>query len=121
MVEVLDLLSRVQATLHINDGRISGQLYTPHPSWTVVKFRGAKGETIEDTLLRAIKELHRRQLEGMPRTSQTAPCGGCHVTRELRYIHGVRQWLCADCRRGLRQAAEERRRSRRRRLAEGRL
>lgn len=111
---VLDLLSRVQAKLHVDNGRVSGSLYAPHPTWTYVTFRGGKDETIADTLARALAELHRRMLTGMPRTTQTAPCAACGVTGLLRYLDGAKQWLCAECRRGLRSMSEERRRRQRR-------
>lgn len=80
---VLDLLSRMNAKLHVYNGRISGSLHTQHPTWTHVTFRGGKDETITATLDRAIAELHRRIIVGMPRTTQTAPCA-------------ARQWLCAE-------------------------
>jgi hypothetical protein len=111
--DVFDLLSRVDGKFHIYRGRISGSLHTMHPSWTHVVFRGGKDETMADTLRRALKELHRRQLEGMPRTTQTAPCSACGVSTELRYLQAAKQWLCADCRRGLRSMSDERRRAKR--------
>lgn len=114
--DVFDLLGRVSAKLHVYDGRISGSLHTSQPSWTHVTFRGAKDETIAETLRRALRELHRRQLEGMPRTTQTAPCAACGAVRELRYLQSAKQWLCDDCRRGLREMADERRRAKRRSL-----
>lgn len=112
--EVFDLLSRVDATIHICRERVSGSLHVIGPGWTHVKFRTSKGETIIETLTRALRELHRRQLTGMPRTTQTAPCAACGANHELRYIAGAKQWLCPDCRRGLRSMADERRRAARR-------
>ncbi len=111
--EVFDLLSRTNAKLHVHGGRISGSLHVTRPTWAHVVFRGAKGETLEETLLRAIKELHRRMLEGMPRTLQTAPCAACGKTDGLRFIQSAKHWLCADCRRGIREMADERRRAKR--------
>lgn len=120
MNDVLDLLSRVNAKLHVYNGRISGSLHASKPTWTHVVFRGSKDETIGETLLRAIQELHRRQLEGMPRTTQTAPCAACGATTELRYIQKAKQWLCPACRRGLREMSDERRRSKKRAAREQR-
>lgn len=111
---MFDLLSRVDAHVRIFRGRISGTLYTPHPVWTRVQFRGGKQESIADTLRRALRELHRRQLEGMPRTTHIAPCAACGATTELRYLQKAKQWLCQDCRKGLRGMDEERKRAKRR-------
>lgn len=110
--DVLDLLSRVDATIHICDGRISGTLYTRHPTWTSVKFRSSKDESIADTLRRALEELHRRQLEGMPRTTRIAICAACGAKTVLRCVS--KQWLCQECRKGLRSMGDERRRAKRR-------
>lgn len=112
--DVFDLLGRVNAKLHVHRGRISGSLHTSQPTWTHVVFRGGQDEGIADTLRRALKELHRRQLEGMPRTLQTAQCAACGKLDELRYIQGAKQWLCVECRRGIREMADERRRAARR-------
>lgn len=114
MTTVFDLLGRVNAKLHVSNGRISGSLHVSRPTWAHVVFRGGKGESIEDTLGRALKELTRRQIEGMPRTMQTARCSACGKTDELRFIQSAKQWLCSDCRRGIREMANERRRAKRR-------
>ena len=114
MATVFDLLSRANAKLHVFNGRISGSLHVGRSTWAHVVFRGGKGESIEDTLSRALKELTRREIEGMPRTMQTARCSACGKTAELRYIQSAKQWLCSDCRRGIREMADERRRAKRR-------
>jgi len=113
---VLARLACVSAKLHVYDGRISGMLHVQHPSWTHVQFRAAKGESVAETLWRALLELERRQLQGMPRTTRRAPCSACGRTDDLRYLQGAKQWLCAECRRGLRGMADERRRAKRRAL-----
>lgn len=116
--DVLDLLSRVRATLHVFDGRISGSLHVSTPAWTHVQFRSGRDETLEQTLRRALRELHRRMLEGMPETTHTATCSACATVTELRYLSSARSWLCAECRRGLRQMAEQQRRKKRRAIRE---
>lgn len=120
-MDVWDRLARVNAKLHIFNGRVSGTLHVGRPTWAHVVFRGSKDETLPQTLERALAELERRQREGMPRTTQTAPCAACGVTDELRYIQSARKWLCAECRRGIRQMADERRRKNRRARLDGRL
>lgn len=117
--DALDLLARVDAKLHVYSGHISGSLCVRRP-WAHVAFRGANNETIADTLMRALKELHRRQIEGMPRTTHTAPCGACGEITELRYVPRAKQWLCDECRRGLRAMGDDRRRARKRAAREGR-
>ena len=114
--EVFDLLGRVSAKLHVYKGRVGGTLHASHPTWARVALRGSKGETIQETLARGLAELHRRMVEGMPRTTHVATCGACGTTDSLRYVVSAKQWLCAECRRGLREMATERRRARKRKL-----
>lgn len=109
---VLEWLSRTHARLHVRGGRVSGSLHSgPREPWAHVQFRQGKDETLVAALDRAIRELHRRLLEGMPQTRQTAPCGACGATTELYFLQSAKQWLCQDCRRGLRQMSDERRRT----------
>ena len=112
-MDVLAALEQLDGTLHVDHGRMSGHLAERH-SGASVRFRYREGEIITTTLTRAISELQRRMCDGMPQTIRRGPCPGCGSTRsDLRYLQ--KQWLCAECRRGVRELADERRREERRR------
>lgn len=115
-VNVLEALDRLDGTLHVCDGRLTGHLRERH-SGASIRFRGRDEEAIFATLDRAIVALRRRILEGMPQTTRRGSCAGCGTARVLRRLRS--EWLCDECRHGARQMQDEERRARRRRARSG--
>lgn len=106
-MNVLDALDRLDGTLHIWNGRVSGHLHERH-SGASVRFRAGEDEPIDAALERAITSLRRRMREGMPITVWRGTCAACQgQNRLLRRLKG--QALCDDCRRGIRELDAARR------------